>query len=302
MVREVIEPRQLSIPVAGGELAAAEWGPEDATTAVIAIHGITASSRSWLSLAEALPDVRIIAPDLRGRGRSSSLPGPYGLRTHADDLSRVRDALGVRTALAVGHSMGAFVAVDFAARDPHVSDLVLIDGGIPLALPAGMTLEEAPRQLLGAAFERLGMSFPTRDAYRAFWRDHPAFLADWGPEIEAYLDYDLEETAGGFSPSTNPTAVLADFAEQFGPSWYVSDLTHQDTPITILRAPRGLFDGPDALYAPGQIENEWHEEIGGLEVIEVDDVNHYTILMSERGAEAVAAVLRPALAAHARRH
>jgi len=289
----VIEPRQHRIPVSGGNLTVAEWGPEDATTAVIAIHGITASSRAWLLLAEALPDVRIIAPDLRGRARSNALPGPYGLRFHTNDLTAVREALGVKLAVVVGHSMGAFVAVNFSAQDPRTFGLLLIDGGIPLVLPPTMNMETAPPLLLGPAFERLSMTFPSREAYRAFWRDHPAFRADWSEAVEAYLDYDLEQTADGFSPSANPRAVQVDFAEQFGPAWYLRDLTHLDEPVTILRAPRGLLDEPAALYAPGQIEEEWDEQIPGLEVIEVEDVNHYTILMSERGADAVAAALRP---------
>lgn len=289
----MIEPREHSIPVSGGNLAVAEWGPEDAATAVIAIHGITASSRAWLLLAEAMPDVRIIAPDLRGRARSNALPGPYGLRFHTNDLTRVREALGVKLAVVVGHSMGAFVAVDFSAHDPRTFGLLLIDGGIPLVLPPTMTMETAPPLLLGPAFERLSMTFPSRDAYRTFWRDHPAFRADWSSAVEVYLDYDLQETSDGFSPSANPRAVQTDFAEQFGPAWYLRDLTHLDEPLTVLRAPRGLLDEPTALYAPGQIEAEWDERIPGLEVIDVEDVNHYTILMSERGARAVAAALRP---------
>ena len=41
---------------------------------VLAVHGITASHRSLAVVAERLPDVRLIAPDLRGRGRSIGRP------------------------------------------------------------------------------------------------------------------------------------------------------------------------------------------------------------------------------------
>ena len=43
---------------------------------VLALHGITANHLAWQLVAEALPDLRIVAPDLRGRGRSGELPGP----------------------------------------------------------------------------------------------------------------------------------------------------------------------------------------------------------------------------------
>ena len=54
--------------------------------------------------------VRLIAPDLRGRGRSNTLPGPFGMTRHADDMAAVLDFLGVPRAVVVGHSMGGFVS------------------------------------------------------------------------------------------------------------------------------------------------------------------------------------------------
>ena len=36
-------------------------------------------------------DVCLLAPDLRGRGRSAKLPGPYGIAAHIDDLIKVLD-------------------------------------------------------------------------------------------------------------------------------------------------------------------------------------------------------------------
>ncbi len=288
------EPRLVTVDVEGGELTLAEWGPQDATTAVLAIHGITASSRSWPLMAEELPDVRILAPDLRGRARSNGLPGPFGLRQHAADLGRVLDALGIDRAVAVGHSMGCFVAVELAANDRRVAELILIDGGFPLELPVGLRLEDAPSALLGPAFERLKMTFLTRVAYADYWRQHPAFAADWSSTVEGYLDYDLQESEGGFAPSSNPEAVLADFGDQFGPEWYVRDLGSIEAPITAIRAPRGLMDEEPGLYPPGRIES-FRATLPDLRIVEVADVNHYTVLMSAHGASVVAEQLRDAL-------
>lgn len=100
------------VAVDGGALRVGEWSPEDpAAPTVIAVHGITASHMSWAMVAQALPEVRLIAPDLRGRGRSAELPGPFGMARHAADLEAVIEALDVPRALLIGHSMGGFVAV-----------------------------------------------------------------------------------------------------------------------------------------------------------------------------------------------
>ena len=60
---------------------------------VLAIHGITSTSRTWPFLADAL-DHAVFAPDLRGRGRSNRLPGPVGLVQHAEDCAEVVAATG----------------------------------------------------------------------------------------------------------------------------------------------------------------------------------------------------------------
>ncbi|HYO18179.1 MAG TPA: alpha/beta fold hydrolase, partial [Dermatophilaceae bacterium] len=92
----------------GGTLRVGEWGPGDpAAPTVLAVHGITASHLAWAPIARACPTARVIAPDLRGRGRSAGLPGPYGMAHHAADLEAVIESLELPPALLVGHSMGA---------------------------------------------------------------------------------------------------------------------------------------------------------------------------------------------------
>lgn len=292
MVGTVSTLTDRDIAVEGGPLRVAVWEPEiPATRTILAIHGITASSRAWLDLAEALPEVRIVAPDLRGRGRSNRLPPPYGLRRHAEDLLRVLDALGLATVPVVAHSMGAFVAVLLADAAPQrVESLMLVDGGFPLVLPEGTSVEDGPRKLLGPAFDRLGMIFPTRESYREFWRGHPAFSSPLGRNVETYVDYDLTEVPGGFSPSANPDAVGTDALEQFGGDEYLRALRGLRMPVTVLRAPRGLLDQPGGLYPEGRL-NGFSELVPALDLVEVEGVNHYTIVMSGAGAHRIAAAL-----------
>lgn len=262
-----------------------QYGPAGGTEA-LAIHGITANGRSWDAVAAQLPAYHLIAPDLRGRGRSGELPGPFGLRAHAADLASSMDADGRAPRVVAGHSMGAFVAVLLAARRPDlVGRLVLVDGGFPLVLPPGRTPADTP-ELLGPAAARLGMRFADAEAYLDFWRAHPAIGPYWTPEFEAYARYDLTGTEPELRASASAEAMLTDGAELYGPDWYLDALASLELPVTVLRAPRGLTDG-DPLYAPGALER-FRSAVPQLEVVEVADVNHYTILFSRAGAEAVA--------------
>src|SRR5215212_12048200 len=60
------------------ELASLTFG--DGPQVAVAVHGMTASAMAWSVVARALPrEWTLVAPDLRGRGRSADLPGPYGL-------------------------------------------------------------------------------------------------------------------------------------------------------------------------------------------------------------------------------
>jgi pimeloyl-ACP methyl ester carboxylesterase len=287
--------RTVQVPVRGGMLAAGVWGADSAPT-VLAIHGITASHKAWQSLADTMPHLRIIAPDLRGRGRSNELPGPWGMPTHADDMKAVLDAFGVERTLVIGHSMGAFVAATVAQRHASaVSEVILVDGGLPIPAPVGVSAEDLPRALIGPAAERLSMTFENAQAYRDFWRKHPALSEDWSSAIEAYVDYDLHGTAPALSPSASYQAVLEDSLQLSGDVGYADALAAIPVRVTFLRAPRGLLNEPQALYSASTVR-EWEARVPSLTAADIADVNHYTIVMSRRGADQLGTVVSSALA------
>lgn len=286
-----------TVPVPGGELAVGVWGPSDASETVLAIHGITATHVSWPLVADRLPGVRVIAPDLRGRGRSGSTPPPWGMADHADDMARVLDAFDVSRTVVVGHSMGGFVTGWLAGRHAdRVSAVVLVDGGLPLPiqLPDGVSAEEAPALLLGPAGDRLSQVFASRAEYQAYWRRHPAFADDWNDAIAAYVDYDLEPVEGGYRSASRLAAVAANIVQMDGSGGYREALASLRMPVDFLRAPRGLLDELPGLYPP-QILATVSDSIPGLRIHELSDVTHYGVLLTPAGADQVAPYVRAAL-------
>jgi lipase len=281
------------VPVDGGALRVGEWGPDDpAAPTVIAVHGITASHLAWAVVAEAMPEVRLIAPDLRGRGRSAGLPGPYGMTRHAADLQAVIRALALPRSLLIGHSMGAFVALVTTHLYPErFGEVLLIDGGIPLAIPEGISRQDLLAATLGPAARRLSMTFADREAYLDFWRQHPAFADEWSQAVVDYANYDLTGTEPELRPSTSVEAVKQDSMDLYGGESLMAALAELRHPLTVLTAPRGLLNETPGLYSPSQIER-WKEELPAVTFREVPDVNHYTIVMGVAGAGAVAQSVR----------
>jgi len=295
--------KTIDVPVAGGSLRVALWG--DRGPVVFCVHGITANHTEFLWLAEQLKDCRLVAPDLRGRGRSNAIAGPWGMAAHAADVVAVMDHLGIATAdVLLGHSMGGFVAAVAAAQYPERFGCVLMaDGGVPLfnisfiaRLPfADWVIERITHKILGPSLERLDMSFESQAAYRAFWRRHPALAANWDARVEAYVDYDLEGTAPALRASTRKEALLRDVRTQLIEDLVPRSLEAIRCPVRFLRAPRGLMDGKP-LYDERKLARAT-QGMANFSSRTIDDVNHFTILLSERGAKAVAAEVRSMLGA-----
>ena len=98
-------------------------------TALLLIHGFPLDHRMWAAqLAGLSADVRVIAPDLRGFGRSEVRPGPLTMEQHADDLAALLDHLAVERAVVAGLSMGGYIAFAFWRRHrERAQALVLLD-------------------------------------------------------------------------------------------------------------------------------------------------------------------------------
>lgn len=290
---DVQEPQLLQVPVDGGELTVGRWGSGERV--IVAPHGITANHTSWAYIAEELADdFTIYAPDLRGRGGSASMPGPYGMERHADDCIAILDHVGVKTAVMAGHSMGGFVTVKAAVKYPDRLDAaILIDGGLPLVVPDGITSDQLIAAVIGPAMERLSMTFESLDRYLDFWRQHPSFQGDdWTPLAQYYFTYDIHEVDGSWRSKVDGDVIRADGSDSVDNATSDADFASITVPMTFVWAPRGIMNA-DPLY-PLEVVKEVESQLPNFDVVPLDDVSHYTLAMRREGAGQVAAAIRDA--------
>ncbi|RAJ69100.1 pimeloyl-ACP methyl ester carboxylesterase [Streptomyces sp. Amel2xB2] len=296
---------ELRVPVRGGHLTVLRWPatvrpPEQSAgpaPTVVALHGITSNALSWAGVAHHLAGrVTLVAPDLRGRAGSNALPGPYGMAAHAEDATALTEALGLRDVVLAGHSMGAFVAAVAGVRHPErFRSLLLVDGGVGFPVPEGLNTDDLITAVIGPAMERLKTTFPDRDAYRAFWQNHPAFTRSWEPWTEAHILRDLTGTEPELRSSCLLDAVREDGADTLS-SETARALHRLTVPGELLWAERGLLDEPQGLYDEQRLKSAAVDDTT-IRSRKVPGSNHYTLLLGDEGASTVAQSLLAATGA-----
>lgn len=94
--------------------------------AVVLIHGVGMNRAIWdAQVADLAVDHAVITYDLLGHGESALPPEPTRLTDLSDQLLALLDALDIRCAHLVGHSMGALVATEFALCHPERVDRLI---------------------------------------------------------------------------------------------------------------------------------------------------------------------------------
>jgi acyl transferase domain-containing protein/pimeloyl-ACP methyl ester carboxylesterase/acyl-coenzyme A synthetase/AMP-(fatty) acid ligase len=145
------EMREISINVRGLRICLCSWGPEEGPL-VVCLHGILEQGAAWSEVAIRLAQkgYRVIAPDLRGHGRSDHVGkgGSYNLLDFLADIDAIVENLADRAFTLVGHSLGSVVAAIFASiRPQQVHNLVLVETVLPTEVVDEQTADQLATHL-----------------------------------------------------------------------------------------------------------------------------------------------------------
>jgi len=241
---------------------------------VLCVHGLTANCRCWDVVAAGLaPAHPVLAMDLRGRGLSDKPAGGYSLQQHVRDIAFLLDDLGLKKVVLMGHSLGAYISIYFAAQHPACVDkVILLDGGGQLEQKQWDKID----LVIKPSLDRLGQVFPSFEAYVENLKQVPV-LQPWSQAIEDYFRYESETVEGGVRSRIVPEHIFKEVqnVHQATPSEYYPQLK---CPVLILRATDGILSSDDLVLPEAAVER-MIAEIADARRVDVEGTNHYSILL-----------------------
>jgi pimeloyl-ACP methyl ester carboxylesterase len=251
---------------------------------ILCVHGITANCRFWDCLASALaPHHRVMAMDLRGRGLSDKPRTGYSIRHHCKDILALMNDQGLERPVLMGHSLGAFISLVFAAQYPQrVGQLILVDGG------GKLTKAQMANVFAGIkpSLDRLGKVFPSIKAYLSQMKQAP-YLQTWNSYMETYFRYEVEKVKGGVRSRVHPKPIEEE-AKNLGKVDPRKFYKRVKAPTLILRAMKGML-AEDDLLLPEGVAERMVREIPKARRVDLEGTNHYSILFqpNERRDQAI---------------
>jgi pimeloyl-ACP methyl ester carboxylesterase len=264
-VTRVVSPRgearfdDREVVVNGLRLHYLEWS--SGGDPVVLLHGGGLSAHTWDAVAGELADsYRSYALDLRGHGDSEWSPTlEYSIGAHAKDLTAFADHLGLSRFLLVGHSLGAYTALRYAALHTHrIIGLVVVDASPFVEYGEGV------------------------DAIRRFKVEQTEFAT-----VDEALEYTLR-----FQPRRDRTALRQSLARSLrqrhdGRWMWKDDLRHIDTSYLTaviddahallddlyqIRCPTLVIRGSDG--CPADATGRFAALLHDSRVVTVDDAGH----------------------------
>lgn len=141
---------------------------------LLLIAGLGGDYSSWLPVADELAkDFRLILFDNRGAGRSSVPEAPYTIREMAADAANLLDILKIESAHLIGHSMGGYIAQEFAINYPERVKKLVLEATAPISSTRNNLLFEN-----FSRFRREGMELEDWLRVWMFWLFRPRSLAE----------------------------------------------------------------------------------------------------------------------------
>lgn len=155
--------RERTVEVLGTHTHLVEYGPSDAATTVVVVHGFRGDHHGLEPVVARLPQLRILAPDLPGFGASTPFPDrPHDIDGYAAWLDALLAAEGLTGhAVLLGHSFGTIVVSAAVAAGTSTPAVILVN-------PIGAPALSGPRGVLTRAaigFYRVGAALPERAGF-----------------------------------------------------------------------------------------------------------------------------------------
>jgi len=263
-----LERREAMVEVQGRQLCCCEWGPPGGPP-VLCLHGLLDQGLIWepVALGLAAAGYRVIAPDLRGHGRSAHA-GSYQPLDFIGDAVALVDRLVDRPFQLIGHSLGSVVACGLASlRETQVERLVLIEPVLP-ALPGSQPVRETVDTLVhyalspprhspmpdqASALARLRRAMPSlplelaqRLVGRVIRPEGEGWIWCWDPVLQTRMSLNLQ---------SGPLHRAA----------YLQLLAELRTSCTVVQGASSAFNRPEDLQALREAlaGADWHRLDGG---------------------------------------
>lgn len=141
----------------------------------VLVHSLALDAEFWAGVLPYLAgEADVLVYDCRGHGRSGQPTGPQPVARHADDLADLLDAVGWRSAVVAGASMGGCISLAFAARHTQrVDGLGLFDTTAWYGPDAPKAWEERGQKAMAEGMAALIPFQKTRWVTEAFLASHP---------------------------------------------------------------------------------------------------------------------------------
>ena len=170
---------------------------------LLLLHGFTGSGEDWKHVFSGpIAGHRVIAPDLRGHGRSTNPPGVFKFADVARDIFALLDHLGIDRVHAIGMSAGANTLLHMATQQPSRVEAMIHVSGTPRfpdqARAIMKTMTEEGRTETEWT-EMRGRHHRGDDQIRALWRHARGFALDQD---------DMNFTASALSTITARTLIV----------------------------------------------------------------------------------------------
>jgi pimeloyl-ACP methyl ester carboxylesterase len=235
---------------------------------VLLVHGVGLSHAIWNHLFPALSaQFRVLAPDLRGHGRTSGPAGShYTLRELEGDLLKLLDDKGIDAAYVVGLSGGALLALRLTLDHPErVRGLVMISGSAYTDTHTRSVVERWTETYRKEGPDAFGLRL-LKDLYYPDWIEEHLDFADQVRESVKHQD---------FGPAEKWSAAMSKFDEK--------------ARIPTIRVPTLIVQAMDDQVVDASHGRILRQSIPGAQIRILPNTGHMIPL--ERPTEAVEAIV-----------